>query len=245
MTDLLDKVLDVHGGLDNWRRVTAVDFRLTFRGSALAIKQQPHGLRDVLVKIDTRRRRTLITPFPAPGHRGIFGDGRVTIETDAGVTTSELNAPRKSFEGHTRQSPWTEQQFLYFVGYALQNYMTMPFLLTEEGVRCEEIAPHEEHGESWRVLQVTFPSRIHVHCPEQKFYFNDAGYLVRNDYAPEVTRGTAAHYTFDHRNFDGFIFPTHRRVVFRDADNRTLLTAPSIFRLDLESVVLSRDQVAE
>ncbi len=152
-----------------------------------------------------------------------------------------LDAPRKSFEGHQRQTPWTAQQFLYFVGYALQNYMTMPFLLTEDGVRCQEIAPHEEHGENWRVLQVTFPPSIHVHCAEQKFYFNDAGYLVRNDYAPDVTRGRAAHYTFDHRNFDGFIFPTHRRVVFRDANNHSLLTAPSIFRLDLESVVLSRD----
>jgi hypothetical protein len=240
MTDLLEKVLDVHGGLDNWRRVTTVDFRLTFRGAALEIKRQPHGLRDVLVKIDARRPRTLITPFPAPGSRGVFGDGRVTIETDAGVKTSELDEPRKSFEGHQRQSPWTDQQFLYFVGYALHNYMTMPFLLTKDGVRCEEIAPHEEHGENWRVLKVSFPPGIHVHCTEQKFYFNDVGYLVRNDYAPDVTHGTAAHYVFDHKDFDGFIFPTHRRVVMRDANNHTLLTARSVFRLDIESVVVSR-----
>ena len=242
MTDLLEKVLDVHGGLDNWRRVSAVDFRLTFRGAALAIKKQPHGFRDVLVKIDTRWPRTLITPFPVPGSRGIFSNGSVTIETEAGAKTSELDEPRKSFEGYRPETPWTEPQFLYFVGYALQNYMTMPFLLTNDGVRCEEVAPHEEHGESWRVLKVTFPSSIHVHCLEQKFYFNDAGYLVRNDYAPDVSRSTAAHYTFDHRNFDGFIFPTHRRVVRRDANGHTFLTAPSIFRLDIESVVLSRDQ---
>src|SRR6201996_3396636 len=241
MTDLLEKVLDVHGGLDNWRHVNTVDFRLTFRGAALALKQQPHGLRDVLVKVDTRRPRTLITPFPAPGSRGIFADGRVTIGTDAGVKTSGLDEPRKSFEGHQRETPWTEPQLLYFVGYALNNYMTMPFLLAKDGVRCEEIPPHKEHGESWRVLQVTFPPGIHVHCPVQKFYFNDAGYLVRNDYAPEVTRGTAAHYTFDHRNFDGFVFPTLRRVVRRDANNHTLLTAPSTFRLEIESVVVSRD----
>jgi hypothetical protein len=241
MTDLLEKVLDVHGGLENWRHVTTVDCRLTFRGAALAVKQQPHGLRDVLAKIDTRRQRTLITPFPAPGHRGIFGDGRVTIQTDAGVATSVLDEPRKSFEGHQRDTPWTAQQFIYFVGYAFNNYMNMPFLLTQDGVRCEEIAPHEEHGESWRVLKVTFPPSIHVHCAEQRFYFNDAGYLVRNDYAPDVTRGSAAHYTFDHKNFDGFIFPTHRRVVWRDPDGYTHRAGPSIFRLDVESVVLSRD----
>ncbi|WP_109484024.1 hypothetical protein [Paraburkholderia sp. C35] len=239
MTDLLDKVLDAHGGLDNWHRVNNIDFRLTFRGALLEIKRQPHGMRDVMVKIDIQRRRTLITPFPAPGSRGIFEDGRVRIETDAGVITSELDDPRKSFEGHERKTPWSDSQFFYFVAYALQNYMTMPFLLTNDGIHCEEIAPHEEHGEQWRVLKVTFPPSIHVHCAEQKFYFNDAGYLVRNDYIPDVSRGTAAHYTFDHKNFDGFIFPTNRRVVFRDANDHTLLTAPSIFRLDIESVVLS------
>jgi len=239
MIDLLEKVLHVHGGLDNWRRVNAIDFRLTLRGGALIAKQQPHGLRDVLVKIDARHPRTLITPFPAPGSRGVVDNGRVTIETDAGMTTSSLDEPRQSFEGHDRQSPWNESQLLYFVGYALHNYMTMPFLLASHGVHCEEIAPHEEHGEVWRVLKASFPSGIHVHCPEQKFYFNDTGYLVRNDYAPDVSRGTAAHYAFDHKNFDGFIFPTHRRVVPREPNGQTLLTAPSIFRLDIESVVLS------
>lgn len=239
MTDLLEKVLSVHGGLDNWRRVTTIDFRLTLRGRALEVKQQPNGLRDALVKIDVRRPRTLITPFPVLGSRGVFDDGRVRIETSAGTQTSENDEPRKSFAGYQPQTPWDESQFLYFIGYALHNYMTMPFLLAKDGVRCEEIAPHEEHGDSWRVLKVTFPSDMHVHCAEQKFYFNDAGYLVRNDYAPEVSKGSAAHYTFDHSSFDGFVFPTHRRVVFREASGRTLLAGPSIFRLDIESVVVS------
>ena len=239
MTDLLEKVLAAHGGLDNWRNVAEIYFRLTLRGRALELKQQPNGLRDVLVKIDARRPRTLISPFPAPGSRGVFEEGSVRLETSAGATTSSLDRPRDSFAGYQPQTPWNEIQFLYFIGYALHNYMTMPFLLTKDGVRCEEIAPHEEHGETWRVLKVAFPPGMLVHCPEQKFYFNDAGYLVRNDYAPEVTHGTAAHYTFDHRTFDGFIFPTHRRVVPRDPNGHTLLTAPSIFRLDIESLVLS------
>ncbi len=239
MTDLLDKVLDVHGGLENWRRVQTVDFRLTLRGAALAAKGKPEGLRNVQVKIDARRPRTLITPFPVPASRGLFQDGRVTIETDSGITAAQLDAPRGSFEGLGPQSPWTDLQFLYFMGYALRNYMTMPFMLTADGVRCEEIAPHEEHGESWRALKVTFPSGMDVHCPEQIFYFNDPCHLVRNDYTPEVSRGTAAHYSFDHKTFDGFVFPTHRRVVRRDPTGRTFLTGPSIFRLDIESVVLS------
>src|ERR1700749_5123925 len=75
MTDLLEKVLAAHGGLGNWRNVAEIYFRLTLRGRALELKQQPNGLRDVLVKIDARRPRTLISPFPAPGSRGVFEEG--------------------------------------------------------------------------------------------------------------------------------------------------------------------------
>jgi len=54
MNDLLEKVLAAHGGLDNWRRVNTIDFRLTLRGRALEVKKQPNGLRNALVKIDAR-----------------------------------------------------------------------------------------------------------------------------------------------------------------------------------------------
>lgn len=239
MTDLLEKVLTAHGGLDHWRQVNTIDFRLTLRGRALEVKQQPNGLRDALVKIYARRPRTLIAPFPVQGSRGVFDDGRVRIETISGTQTFHLDEPRASFAGYTPKTPWNEIQLLYFFGYALHNYMTMPFLLANDGVQCLETSPHEENGEIWRVLEVTFPPDMHVHCRVQKFYFNEAGHLVRNDYAPDVSGGSAAHYTFDHGNFDGFVFPTHRRVVFREPAGRTLLTAPSIFRLDIESIVVS------
>jgi hypothetical protein len=239
MGDLLDLVFEAHGGLDEWRKVACVDLRLTMRGEA-AIKRGG-GLKDVQVRIDTRRRRTLMTPYPAPGRRGLFADGRVTIETDAGVPVSGLAEPRQSFAGYEVFTPWSPEQFLYFVGYALNNYLTMPFLLAENGVTCEELAPHEEHGETWRVLKATFPAGLHVHCPVQTFYFNSQGHLVRNDYAPEVSGGGAAsHYTYDHRFFDDFLFPTHRRVVRRDETGRSLLSAPSIFVLDIGQVVVTR-----
>jgi hypothetical protein len=164
MSDLLEKVLHAHGGLENWRRVDHIDFLLTLRGAALGLKKQPHGLRAAMVKVDTKRQRTAITPFPAPGSRGIYEEGTVRIETDSGVEISKLDEPRKTFRGYDRQSPWNELQFLYFIGYALTNYLTMPFLLASDGVCCEEVAPHEEHGERWRVLKVTFPDNIEVHC---------------------------------------------------------------------------------
>ena len=59
------------------------------------------------------------------------------------------------------------------------------------------------------------------------FYFNRNGMLVRLDYFTDVAKGTAAHYCYDPRLFDGFVFPTHRRVVKREADRQSVLTGPS------------------
>jgi hypothetical protein len=76
MSDLLDFVLDAHGGLTNWRKVTTIDLRLTMRGRLLPVKQQPQGLHRALVKISTRQPRTLISPFPYPGARGLSRTGQ-------------------------------------------------------------------------------------------------------------------------------------------------------------------------
>jgi hypothetical protein len=129
MTDLLDFVLDAHGGLNNWQRVTGVDLRLTLGGYRFEIKQHPDALRTALVKVDARRPYTLISPFPQKRKRGIYEDGTARIETDAGTLVEDLAAPRTSYEGHERLTPWNDLQYLYFIGYAFWNYFTTPFLL--------------------------------------------------------------------------------------------------------------------
>ncbi|MBY3243449.1 hypothetical protein HFN72_12535 [Rhizobium laguerreae] len=50
-----------------------------------------------------------------------------------------------------------------------------------------------------------------IRTQKQRFYLDDKGMLVRHDYFADVAKGTAAHYCFDPRPFDGFIFPTRRR----------------------------------
>jgi hypothetical protein len=102
MTNLLDFVLEAHGGFDNWKGVTGVDLRLTLGGYLFEIKQHPDGLRTALVKVDACRPRTLIVPFPEQGKRGIYQDGKVWVQTDAGAMVEELPAPRTAYEGHER-----------------------------------------------------------------------------------------------------------------------------------------------
>ena len=241
MNALLDFVLDAHGGLDEWRKVRRIDVRLTLSGYLFEIKQHPDGLRTALIQVQAHRPRTQITPFPMRGFRGIYEDGRVRILTDAGAEHSALDTPRTAYEGHQRATPWNDLQFLYFIGYAFWNYFTMPFLLANDGVVCEELDPHDESGKTWRVLKASFPDHMDVHCAEQTFYFDEKGHVQRNDYFTDVAKGRVAHYCWDARVFDGFLFPTRRRVVARDADGRPDLSSPSSVWIDVESVVLSRD----
>jgi hypothetical protein len=76
-------------------------------------------------------------------------------------------------------------------------------------------------------LGVTFPNTIANHNADQVFYYDDAFMLRRVDYSPDVTENPpVAHYTYGHKTFDGFVFPTRRRVLLRDADgiaNQTLV----------------------
>jgi hypothetical protein len=118
----------------------------------------------------------------------------------------------------------------------------MSFLLACEGVTCEEVEPWEENHQKWRVLRVTFDPSIDTHCPVQKFYFDDRGMLQRrHDYFTDVAKGNVAHYCTDHKRFDGFIFPTRRRVVARGESELTATGGPSSVLIDIESVVVNRD----
>jgi hypothetical protein len=241
MTGLLDEVLAAHGGLENWHKVPTIDLRLSMAGRLLDVKGHPDGLSHALVKIDARTPRTLISPFPHQGQRGLFADRAVEIRSDAGDMLSRLDQPRASFAGHERTTPWTDLQFLYFIGYAFWNYFTAPFLLARDGVVCREGGEWREFGQVWRILDVTVPETLDTHCAEQRFYVGEDGLFRRQDYVTDVGRGVAAHYMGDHRVFDGFVFPTRRRVVPRNAEDHAAFDGPSTFLLDIDTVVVTSD----
>ena len=66
---------------------------------------------------------------------------------------------------------------------------------------------------------MTFPKTVANHNANQLFYYDDAFMQRRMDYSPDVTGNPpVAHYAYDHKTFDGFVFPTRRRVLLHDAD---------------------------
>jgi hypothetical protein len=219
MNDLLNFVIERHGGIERWQQASTLTAAVNCHGVFWAFKGQPRRLGVESVTAAIHRQRITMTPF---------GDGsslefdavldRVRITDSGGGVQDELRAPRLSMAGYTGDTQWSATQTGYFISYAAWIYLLEPFLFTLPGVRTREIEPWSEVGETWRRLEVTFPAQIATHSTVQTYYFDaDSGLQRRMDYSPDVNGNPlVAHYTTEHHDFDGLIVPTRRRVLIRN-----------------------------
>jgi hypothetical protein len=174
-----------------------------------------------MVELDTRREHIGFTPFAGADWTLEFSVNpeRVVVRDLEGDVVEERTDPRRSFADYDRNSKWDVPQTGYFIGYAIWNYLTEPFLLASPGVGTREIEPWEEGRETWRRLQVTFPNTITTHNPEQVFYFDEDGMQRRMDYAPDVNAGAPlAEYLSEPKTFGGIVVPTRSRIQRRGED---------------------------
>ena len=170
------------------------------------------------------RSRTTASPASSTA-RVEDGDGRVLRE-------------RTAAERAARRSPlWDDLDELYFLGYALWNYGTTPFLLSGSGFQTRELPAVAGPGGPLRRLRARFPPSVPTHCREQTFYFGPEGLLRRLDYTADVfgPLARAAHFCGETRTFSGLVVPTHRRVVPRPV-GRWALPAPAVMEGWVDSV---------
>ena len=235
--DLVELAVARHGGTAfDGAGELAID--MSCGGFAFAMRFKRGALSRVAGRVSTREPRTVLTPYPKPGQRGVFERERVWIETDRGEQVVERRDPRSAFGGR-RNLWWDDLDLLYFAGYALWNYATTPFLFRRPGFELEEVEPWTEGGELWRRLHVRFPADIPTHSPEQDFYFDAQGTLKRLDYTAQVFGGwaRAAQYCREHRDFSGLLVPTRRRITPRRPDNKPLF-GPTLVWIEIHDVQL-------
>jgi hypothetical protein len=218
--ELLDVVLDAHGGLERWSGISTLTAKLAIGGPLWGQLGFPDAFLDETLTIDTRRQHAVFTPWTGPGQSLTFDTDpeRVVLQTADGQTIDSRTSPRSDHAGQDLNSPWDALQVGYFLSYGLWNYLTTPFLLTYPGVQTREITPWQEDDGTWRRLLATFPPEITTHSAEQVFYFGDDGLLRRLDYTVEADGGRAAHYTEGYKTFAGLAFPTRRQVYRRNPD---------------------------
>lgn len=232
---LFQRVIDAHGGDERWHYARALQVDVRCGGAALAARFQRNVYRGYRAVVDTRTPRVRFTPFK--GYHGMFTPERVWIETDHGEVRQERANPRQFFPSWRRHICWDAMDVLYFGGYAMWNYLCTPFLWHAEGIQLAVGDPWQEAGETWQSLKIRFPANWPTHSSEQIFYIDDRGYIRRHDYTARVIGpyARAAHYSEDHRVFDGLVFPTRRRVYPRRSDNRSL-PFPTLIWIDIDHI---------
>jgi len=223
MDELLEGVLEAHGGLERWARATELTAEMSFGGPFWAARGWPDILASVTVTIDPHREHISFTPFSGAGLTSVLDvdPERVRIVAADGRVVEERIDPRASYPygPDVRTARWDAIQVAYFASAATWNYLTAPYVFIYPGVEAREIEPWRENGQTWRRLAVSFPPTIANHNPDQVFYYDEHLMQRRMDYSPDVTGNPLiAHYSDEPRTFDGFVFPTRRRVHLRDAD---------------------------
>jgi hypothetical protein len=239
MTSLLEEVMEAHGGLDRWRRLSKVEADAVTGGGLFPLKGLMPDLSARRMSVWLKEERASVLPFGAPDQRTAFTPERLAIEKLDGAVVAEWSFPRSSFIGHGLSTPWGPVHRAYFNGYAMWTYLNTPFLLNWDGVEVEEEEPWIEGSEVWRVLRVYLPGRIASHGPMQRFYFGADGLLRRHDYNVEVAGNfAAAQLTTDYIEANGIKLPSRRRAFAMGPDRRPI---PELLMvaIDLSNVVYS------
>jgi len=215
MQALLKKIVEAHGGVENWRTVQALEAEVSASGFLFKSKFRP-VLDHVRVRAYTDAPRLTFFDFPEPGQTSEFvGDREVTVHDADGAQLARRTHPRAALGGWRRLLYWDHLDFVYFAGYATWNYLMTPFLFLREGFAIEEIKPLPAGSPYFKKLRVTFPADIPTHCREQIFYFDDDLLLRRLDYTAEVISrwARAAHHCDGYKSVDGLKIPLRRRVL--------------------------------
>lgn len=191
---LLDAAIDAHGGLDRWRRLGSIELTVRSGGIAFPMKGQGEALRRVHATVDPHRPHAVL-------------DGLGTFDGDI---------PRPA--GMARRLRWTRADATHFGGYALWNYLAMPFLLAEHDVAVRELPR--------RRLRLTFPPEVPTHSREQTLWLSEDAVIERLDYTadPFGPWARARNTCLENRRVDGLLFAVRRRVVPRGLPGPTLVS---------------------
>jgi hypothetical protein len=209
VAEFLDLACDRHGGLEVYELTPKLSLQLAdFGGAVPWIKGL--GRRFPVpraVDIWPRERRVVFYDYPEPGHVGIYDDGRVALALDP---HERLHGPthRGTFIGIAKWRTWWPEDAVYFLGYALLLYLSLPFCLFEQ----ELISARRKAGgmELW----YRFADGGDTHSDVQGFSFDQSGLLIRHDYRVDILGAAfnGAHVSSDYRDIGGLQVATQRTV---------------------------------
>jgi hypothetical protein len=225
------RAVDWFGGEAAWRRIDVIRLFPTGLAGLLPLLKGNHRTFEFpeVIEVRPHERCTKFLEYPRAGHVGVYENGAVRIEraTDDEVVESSADH-RTTFRGFAKNRSWSPLDALYFFGYALVHYHSLPFSLAN--AKLVGFRSITSSGATLEAVEVEFPSGAHTHCRRETFLFDESGCLVRHDYVADVvgTWARGAHLWQNVERVNGFPIAMRRRVVPRFGR----VTAPMVTVLD-------------
>jgi hypothetical protein len=213
---ILERAIERHGGWSAWRRAGGVSLALK---KLTGLVPEHKGLGDTFsapgrLEVWPRRGLVVMHDFPVAGRRGVFSSGQVQLID--GETLLEARADgRASFTGARKRRRWGPIDALYFFGYALAHYHSLPFSLV--AARPLGVRRARSGGRTLSGFAVELPAALHTHSRRQTFFFDEEGLLRRHDYVADIVGWWArgAHRWDDFVEVGGLLVARRRHVVAR------------------------------
>jgi hypothetical protein len=112
MTELLDVVVEAHGGLDRWNQLNNIKAKLTVAGAIWEFKQKPGLLTDVTFESNIHDQPQVVyRDFAGKGNQSVFRPDKLFVRNEKGEVLWTRDNPRNAFDA---TSPWNELNVAYF-----------------------------------------------------------------------------------------------------------------------------------
>jgi hypothetical protein len=147
---LLDRAVGRHGGWAAWNALRSLT--LTMRQLS-GLLPSLKGLRRTFPQpgradVFPHQSRAVFHDYPTPGQRGIFDAGAVQIVDGDGAIVASSPERRRNFGGLGKWRRWSPADALYFFGYAVTHYHSLPCRL--DGARRAPVARLHDRAGSGR-----------------------------------------------------------------------------------------------
>lgn len=220
MCSLLQEIIDAHGGLRRWQALSDLVTEVEVEGQMFPWVPPQYSIPHSRIFFSLRRQH-IVMLTDAGNLRFLIEPNLVSVfgERDAKLEVIRREEPVSWFWGG--DGSWDLLRTAYVQGFGIRRCVTAPFLYTTPGFITEEVEPWEEDGEIWRVLKISFPSRIEVGARVQYEYFGSDGFLRRTRYSLNIPGfHDFVNYVCAYKNVDGIWLPTARQVFACDLAGR-------------------------
>ncbi len=223
MNQTVEKAITAYGGREFWSKAKHIEAEVSTHGLAFTIKSRP-TFKHAKISMEVAHPFSTLTPIGKNVQlTGVLDGHHVCLKDSTGKIVEERKDARKYFPGGLqRLFRWDDLDMSYFANYAFWNYFTLPALLMREDIDWKEVEP------GW--LEAAFPECIPTHSKIQRFRFDlETGLLIQHDYTVDIMSklATAANVVLEHKQGDGFLYPS-RRLVTPRSPNGTPLPAPTL-----------------